>query len=91
MLSTVSITDFRKNIFNYTAELLKYGSELEVEKNGQSIFRVVPVSNSAVQRAKKALKILPKLAGIWEDIPEKEFQENRNYFRGTTGKLRDHD
>lgn len=91
MPTVVSITDFRNNIFDYTDKLLKYGDEFEVAKNGQSVFRVIPAPNDAVQRAKKALKILPKLAGIWADIPEKEFKEMRQYFRGPKGQLKNYD
>ena len=90
MPTTVSITDFRNNIFDYTNKLLKYGDEFEVAKNGQSVFRVIPVPNDAVQKAEKALRILPKLAGIWADIPKSEFKETRKFFRGPKGHLREH-
>lgn len=86
MPSVVPITDFRNNIFDYTAELLKYGGELEVEKNGQSIFKVVPIIDDTVQKAKNALKIIPQLAGIWKNMPDREFKELKNFFRGPKEK-----
>lgn len=87
MPSVVSITDFRNNIFEYTAQLLKYGGELSVQKNGQQVLKVTPDKDDPAGRAKYFLKyIAPKAGGIWKDVPQKEFDEINEFMRGKKEK-----
>lgn len=58
------------------------GVEVEVEKEGRRIVKLVKIEDDPRERARKALEILPKLGGIWKDIPEEKFKETREFFRG---------
>ena len=74
-----NITDFRKNIFKYA----KRSEEIEVEKDGKRIWRIVPIEEQSPQeRAKYVLEhVLPKLAGVWKDVPQEEIDKIYAYRR----------
>ena len=83
MPSIIPITDFRKNIFDYATQILAQNQEVEIERNGQRILRIAPIKDDPSERAKYLLKyVLPKLAGIWKDVPQKEFDKTNEYLRG---------
>ena len=62
MTMTVSITDFRNNIFKYTSLMLE-GYEFEVEKGGRKVFKTVKVVDDSAAKARNLLKILKKYKG----------------------------
>ncbi len=81
------ITEFRKNIFTITERIARTGDAVEVEKEGKRIVRVVPIRDDPAEKARYALEhVLPKLAGIWKDVPEKELRELNNFMRGKKEK-----
>lgn len=72
MPNTIPITDFRQNIFDYTTQILANDQEVEIERNGQRILRVVPIKDNPAERAKYILKyVLPQLAGTWKNEPKR--------------------
>ncbi len=82
------ITEFRKNIFSITERVARTGEAVEVEKEGKRIVRVVAVRDDPAAKARYALEhVLPNLAGIWKDVPEREFREVNNFMRGKKEKL----
>lgn len=85
MPSVMPITDFRKKIFDAADWILKTNQPIDVQRNGQTIFRVTPVSEeeTPAQKAEYLLKyVMPKLAGIWKDVPQSEFDEVDRKLRG---------
>ena len=63
MTMTVSITDFRNNIFKY-ADLVQKGYDLEVEKSGDAVFRVgKPLKEDIKRRGKELYELLKKAKG----------------------------
>lgn len=62
MMQTVNITDFRKNLFEYT-RLIDEGHVFEVEKAGKKVFKTVKVEDDSKARARKLLQILKKCKG----------------------------
>ncbi len=77
------ITEFRKNIFSITERVARTGEAVDVEKEGKRIVRVVAVRDDPAEKARYALEhVLPKLAGIWKDVPKKEFREVSEFMRG---------
>lgn len=78
MNTTVSISQFRKNLFTYADLIVNKGYEVEVEKDGKKVFRAVKVDeDDAKKRAKKLLEISKKMAGKWKDV-----NFDREFFRG---------
>lgn len=86
MTTVVSITDFRKDIFKYADKVSGGGEDVEVEKNGKKIFRVIKISEDARAKARDLLRITPKLAGLWKDVDASEFEDNKHFFRGKKEK-----
>lgn len=86
MTQIISITDLRKDLFKIADMVAYKGIEVEVEKEGRRIVKLVKIEDDPRERARQALKILPKLAGIWKDIPEEKFKEMREFFRGKKEK-----
>ncbi len=85
MPSVMPISDFRKKIFDAADWILKTNQPIDVQRNGQTIFRVTPVSEeeTPAQKAEYLLKyVMPKLAGIWKDVPQSEFDKIYEYTRG---------
>ena len=85
MPSVMPITDFRKQIFDVADWILRTNQPIDVQRNGQSIFRVIPVSQeeTPAQKAEYLLKyVMPKLASIWKDVPQSEFDKIYEYTRG---------
>ena len=68
MTMTVNITDFRKNLFDYTKLVGEKGYEIEIENAGKAVAKLVPSKMSdRVVRARKALKLLKELGGKFPD------------------------
>lgn len=86
MTQIISITELRKNLFNIADDVFYKNTEVEVEKEGRRIIKLVKIDDNPKERARRALKLLPGLAGIWKDMPEKEFKEMREFFRGKKEK-----
>lgn len=84
--SIVSITNLRKNLFEIANLVVSEGKEVEIEKDGQRIMKLVKITDDPSERAKRALKLLPKLAGMWKDKPQSEFDELNEFFRGKKEK-----
>lgn len=72
MVTTVSITEFRTNLFTLTSKLVSERGELIVEKDGKSLFHITAITDTPSERAKKALEFLPKLTGKFGK-PDKAF------------------
>ena len=78
MPSTIPITDFRKNIFGYASKIVDSGQEVEIERNGQKILRVIPIKDDAAERAKYVMRnLLPKLAGTWKEDSKARIVQNK--------------
>lgn len=86
MSMIISITELRKNLFNLAEQVFSSGEEIEVEKEGRRIVKIVKIDDNPSDRAKIALKLLPKLAGIWKNIPDKKFKELNEFIRGKKEK-----
>lgn len=87
MPSTMPITDFRKKVFDVADWMAKSGSPIDVQRDGKVIFRVIPVDEDSPQeRAKRLLALAPKIAGIWKDVPQSEFDEINEFLRGKNEK-----
>src|SRR3990167_7002956 len=82
MTQIISITNLRKDLFRIADMVAYKGVEVEVEKEGRRIVKLVKIDDDPRERARKALEILPKLGGIWKDIPDDKFKEYREFFRG---------
>lgn len=86
MTQIISITDLRKDLFKIADMVAYNGVEVEIEKEGRRIVKLVKIEDDPRERAKRALKLLPKLAGMWKDIPEEKFKELNEFFRGKKEK-----
>ena len=83
----VPITQFRRDIFAITERIARTGEAVEVEKEGRRIVKIIPVNDDPAAKAAYALEyLLPKLGGIWKDVPEKEFREVDGFMRGKKEK-----
>lgn len=80
--SIISITNLRKNLFEIADMVVREGKEVEVEKDGQRIIKIIKITDDPSERAKRVLKLLPKLGGMWKDKPQSEFDELNEFFRG---------
>jgi hypothetical protein len=63
MTTTVPITEFRKDLFRYADMVALQGYEIEVEKNGRKLFKVVKPEDDLTARSRQALEIAKKLVG----------------------------
>lgn len=86
MTQIISITDLRKNLFRLAEKVVREGSEIEVEKEGKRIIKIVRIDDDPRERARRVLAMLPKLKGMWKDIPDEKFKEMREFFRGKKEK-----
>lgn len=84
--SIVSITNLRKNLFKIANMVVSSGKEVEVEKEGQRIMKLVKITDDPKERAKRLAKLLPKLGGMWKDKPQRELDELNEFFRGKKEK-----
>ena len=84
MPSVMPITDFMKSLFDVADWILKTNQPVDVQRKGQTIFRVMPVSEETpAQKAEYLLKyVLPGLSGIWKDVPQSEFDKINRRLRG---------
>ena len=87
MTYILPITEFRKNIFAITEKVARTGEEIEIEKEGKRIAKLVAIKDDSAARAKYALEhVLPKLRGIWKNVPESEFRKVNEFMRGKKEK-----
>ena len=79
MTMTVSITDFRQNLFDYARLVGEKGYEIEIENAGKAVAKLVPSKTSdRVVRARKALKLLKKLGGKFPDFDDSAYRNRRS-------------
>lgn len=86
MSMIISITDLRKNLFNLAERVFSSGEEIEVEKEGRRIVKLVRINDDPKERARRILKLLPKLGGLWKNVPDKVLKDNEEFFRGKKEK-----
>ena len=77
MITSVPITEFRKDLFKYADMVTLQGYEVEVENNGRKVFRVVKTTDSSKERARRALAAAKKLGGTFKNA-----SFDREFFRG---------
>ncbi len=77
MITSVPITEFRKDLFKYADLVALQGYEVEVENNGRKVFRVVKTTDSSKERARRALAAAKKLGGTFKNA-----SFDREFFRG---------
>jgi len=77
MITSVPITEFRKDLFRYADLVALQGYEVEVEKKGRKIFKISKIEDTLQARAKRALPIVKKLGG---SMPN--FNRDNQFFRG---------
>ena len=77
MITSVSITEFRRDLFRYADLVASGGYEFEVEKKGRKVFKVVKTSDSSKERARRALAAAKKLGGTFKNA-----SFDRGFFRG---------
>ena len=75
MITSVPITEFRKDLFKYADLVAFQGYEFEIEKKGRKLFKIVKLEDDLKAKAERALAILPKIAG-------KLGVTDRKFFRG---------
>lgn len=81
MTQIISITDLRKNLFNLAERVFSSGEEIEVEKEGRRIVKIVRIDDDPKDRAKRALAVMKKIGGKFKNV---DF--DRNFFRGKKEK-----
>lgn len=77
MITSVPITEFRKDLFKYADLVALQGYEFEVENKGRKVFKVVKTTDSSRERARRALAAAKKLGGKFKNI-----SFDREFFRG---------
>ncbi|OGK42450.1 hypothetical protein A2954_01240 [Candidatus Roizmanbacteria bacterium RIFCSPLOWO2_01_FULL_37_12] len=88
MTQIISITEVRKNIFALVDKVAKTGEEIEVEREGRRVVKLVAIKDDPAARAKYVLEhVLPKLAGSWKNMTKKELREMEAFRRGKKEKL----
>lgn len=88
MTTIIPITQLRRNIFNLTERVAQTGEEIEIEKEGRRIAKLVAIKDDPATKAAYALKhILPKFAGIWKSLTKKELRNMRDFRRGKKERL----
>lgn len=79
--SIISITNLRKNLFEIADMVVREGKEVEVEKDGQRIIKIVKITDDPSERANRALRIAKKLGGKFKHV-----NFDRDFFRGKKEK-----
>lgn len=88
MTQIIPITEVRKNIFVLVEQVARTGEEIEIEKEGKRVAKIVAIEDNPATRAKYILKyILPKLAGTWKKMSKKELSDMYEFRRGRKEKL----
>ena len=77
MTMTVSITDFRNNLFEYADLVDRQGYEFEVEKEGKKMLKISKAVDDSKERSKRVARALRAAAGKFP-----EFEYDREFFRG---------
>lgn len=77
MITTVPITEFRRDLFKYADMVALQGYEVEVENKGRKVFRVTKATDSSRERALRALAAAKKLGGKFKNA-----SFDREFFRG---------
>lgn len=88
MTQIISITELRKNIFTLTEKVAQTGDEIEIEKEGRRIAKLVAIKDDPAAKAKYILKhVLPKFSGAWKNMTKKELRDLEKFRRGKKEKL----
>jgi len=77
MTYIVSITDLRKNLFQLADKVVRDGGEIEVEKEGKRIMKIVRIDDDSRERARRALEVAKKIGGKFKHV-----KFDRAFFRG---------
>lgn len=77
MITNVPITEFRKDLFKYADLVALQGYEVEVEKRGRKLFKIIKADDTSRERTRKALAAIKKLGGAFPD-----FKRDNAFFRG---------
>lgn len=87
MTTIIPITQLRTHIFDLAERVAKTGEDIEVEKEGRRIIKLVAIKDDPAQKAEYALKyVLPKLAGVLKKITKKEANSMKNFRIGRKEK-----
>ncbi len=73
MITSVPITEFRRDLFKYADLVALQGYEVEVENKGRKIFKVIKADDDLKSRAERALELADKMVG--------KIKFNRRLFR----------
>ena len=77
MTQIISITELRKNLFRLADKVVREGSEIEVEKEGKRIIKIVRIDDDPRERARRALEVAKKIGGKFKKV-----NFDRAFFRG---------
>lgn len=77
MTQIISITDLRKDLFRIADMVAYKGVEVEVEKEGRRIVKLVKIEDDPRERAKRALEVMKKIGGKFKHV-----KFDRAFFRG---------
>jgi len=80
MNNFVSITDFRNNIFDYSDFIAK-NNEIFVERNNKTVFKVVPVYDDNLIKAKKLYELFTNRKRILTTKEDKKLIKATKMFR----------
>lgn len=81
MATIISITDLRKNLFQIADMVAYEGIEVEIEKEGRRIVKLVRIDDDPKERAKRALEVMKKIGGKFKNV-----KFDRAFFRGKKEK-----
>ena len=77
MTQIISITELRKNLFKLADKVVRDGGEIEVEKEGRRIIKIVRIDDDPRERARRALEVAKKIGGKFKNV-----NFDRAFFRG---------
>jgi len=77
MTQIISITELRKNLFRLADKVVREGEEIEVEKEGKRIIKIVRIDDDPKERARRALEVAKKIGGKFKHV-----KFDRTFFRG---------
>lgn len=88
MTTVISITQLRKDLFDIAEKVAVSGEEIEIEKEGKRIVKIVPIKDDPAAKAQYVIKyVLPELSGVLKNIPQKELVNIRNLRRSRQEKV----
>lgn len=77
MTQIISITELRKNLFTIADDVFYNNMEIEVEKEGRRVIKLVKINDDPKERAKRAIEVAKKIGGKFKNV-----KFNRAFFRG---------